>query len=100
MTTRPDLHSSFFKAEKLASGGFDTYYRYNLNVNEERVYFDFTRNLDMARYRSVVKVTYILPYKTHAKIEHGDFYCYVTNGVEYINIAIKAMVYCGIIKQF
>ena len=98
MTTRPDLKSSFFTNEKLASGGFNTYYRDKLNVNEDRAYFDFTRNLDMVMYRSKVKITYILPYKTHAKIEYGDFCCYVTNGVEYINIAIKAMVYTGIIN--
>lgn len=96
MTTRPDLLSSFFKAEKLASGEFQTYYRDNLNVNEEPEYYAFTKQLDLATYRSKVKITYILPYKTHAKIEYGDFYCKVTNGQGYIDVAIKAMVYCGI----
>jgi hypothetical protein len=96
MTTRPDLQSSFFTNEKLASGGFNTYYRWNLNLSEMEAYYAFTKHIDLATYRSKVKVTYILPYKTHAKIEHGDFYCYVTNGVGYINNAIKAMVYCGI----
>jgi hypothetical protein len=100
MITRPDLQSSFFTNEKLASGGFNTYYRWNLNVNEERAYFDFTKQLDLATYRSKVKITYVLPYKTHAKIEHGDFYCYVTNGSGYIDNAIKAMVYTGIIDVF
>ena len=97
MTTRLDLQSSFFKAEKLASGGVNTYYRFNLNVNEKPEYYAFTKQLDLATYRLKVKVTYILPYKTHAKIECGNFYCYVTNGVGYIDNAIKAMVYTGII---
>jgi predicted glycoside hydrolase/deacetylase ChbG (UPF0249 family) len=96
MTTRLDLQSSFFKNEKLACGLSEVYYRFNLNVNEKPAYYAFTKQLDLATYRSKVKVTYILPYKTHAKIEHGDFYCYVTNGVGYIDNAIKAMVYCGI----
>lgn len=97
MTTRPDLQSSFFKNEKLASSGVNTYYRFNLNVNEKPEYYAFTKQLDLATYRLKVKVTYILPYKTHAKIEYGDFYCYVTNGSGYIENAIKAMVYTGII---
>ena len=97
MKTRPDLQSSFFKCEKLSSGGFNTYYRFNLNVNEKPEYYAFTKQLDLVTYRLKMKVTYVLPYKTHAKIECGDFYCYVTNGEGYIDNAIKAMVYTGII---
>ena len=97
MRTRPDLQSSFFKNEKLACGLSEVYYRFNLNVNDEPDFYKFVKNLDTKIYLDKVKVTPILPYKTHAKIEFNDFYCYVTCHSSCINYAIRAMVYCGII---
>ncbi len=100
---RTDLSSSFFKNEKLASGSTQVYYRFNLNVNEEPAYYEFKKsvNLDTLRNDSEtqgVKVTPILPYKTHAIIQFNEFLCVVTCHDSYIKNALVAMKYCDIIK--